>query len=218
MVRVSYWHGVGLGTLATVGFLLWKLGVPPSDAFVDAFIVILLCIVLGFGGLVGGGVVLAWRHVAANPRVLRPTAAVLLLLSLPPLTCYARHKQRTPAFLARSDSVQGVVMGRNVFGELGIVYPVDSSHKARLVADKKVAHRQLQAGDSIWVYRERVPPHRVEVWPPGPDLRITLERLLWFWAIGGVLLAGYWPLFKRKPTVPERPLNESDVARGLTSA
>jgi hypothetical protein len=204
MARISYWHGVVVGVLATVGYLLWKLGVPPSDAF-DAFIVILLCIVVGFGGIVGGGIVLAWRHVLHNARVLRPTTAILLILSLPSLTCYAREKQQTPTFLARADSVRGVVMGRNVFGEQGIVFAADSGYKERLVASKKVAHRQFQAGDGIWVYRERLPPHRVDVWPPGPDLRITLGRLLWVWGIGGVLIAGYGPLFRQQPSRAERP-------------
>ena len=199
MAKISYWHGVALGALATTGFLLWKTGVPPFEAF------ILILLVVACGGIVGGGAVLAWRHVVRNPRVLRPIGAVLMILSLPSLTCYQRDKQQTPAFLARADSVRGVVMGRNVFGELGITFPVDSSHKARLVARKKVAHRQFKTGDSIWVYRERVPPHRIEVWPPGPDLRITLGRLAWFWLIGGVLLAGYGPLFKRESAGSERP-------------
>ena len=194
MARISYWHGFAFGVLAATGYLLWKLGFPPDDVF----ILIVLSIVVACGGIVGGGIVLAWRHVVRNPRVLRRTAAALLILSLPSLTCYLREKQRTPAFLARADSVRGVVMGRNVFGELGIVYPVDSLRKGRLIASKKVAHRRFEAGDSIWVYRERVPPHRVEVWPPGPDLRITLGRLLWFWGIGAVLIAGYVPLFKRE--------------------
>ena len=199
MAKTSYWHGVVVGILATAGFLLWKTGVPPFDGFVLG----ILSILLACGGIVGGGLVLAWRHIAHNPRMLGPTAAILLILSLPSLTCYQRDKGQTPAFLARADSVRGVVRGRNVFGELGITFPVDSSHQARLVARKKVAHRQFEVGDSIWVYRERVPPHRIEVWPPGPDLRITLGRLAWFWCIGGVLLAGYGPLFKRKNSSPE---------------
>lgn len=199
MAKISYWHGVTSGVLATAGYLLWSLGLPPADGF----ILILLLLVVACGGVVGGGTVLSWRHVVHNSRVLWPTGAALVVLSLPSLTCYQVEKQRTPAFLARSDSVRGVVTGRNVFGQLGIEYPVDSLRKARLIAENKVAHRQFRSGDSIWVYRERVPPYELAVWPPGPDLRITLGRLLWLWGIGGVLIVGYGPLFKRQTTDPD---------------
>jgi hypothetical protein len=199
MLKVSYWHGVVVGVLATAVFLLWKTGVPPFYGEILAF----LSVLLACGGIVGGGVVLAWRHVVRNPRILGPTAAILMILSLPSLTCYERDKQRTPAFLARADSIRGVVMGRNVFGELGITYSIDSAHRARLVARKKVAHRQFKTGDSIWVYREREPPYKTEVWPAGPDLRITLGRLAWFWLFGAVLLVGYGPLFKSERPGPD---------------
>ena len=202
MAKISYWHGVAVGVLATIAFLLWKVGVPSFDPF----IVVLLSAVVAFGGVVGGGVVLASRHVARNARILRPTATILAILSLPSLTCYAREKQQTPAFLARADSMRGVVIGRNVFGELGVLYHADSSHLARLIASKKVAHRQFREGDSIWLYRERVPPHDIDVWPPGPDLRITLGRLLWFWGVGVVLIAGYGPLFKEERAGPQVPI------------
>ena len=198
MSKISYWQGAAFGALATTGFLVWKLGVPPAEAFGEPFIIGLLCVLLACGAIVGGGIVLAWRHVTRKPRMLRTTAAVLAILSLPSLTCYAREKQQTPAFLARADSVRGVVMGRNVFGELGITFLEDSSHRARLIAPKKMAHRQFKSGDSIWIYRERVPPYGVDVWPAGPDLLVTLGRLLWFWGVGGVLIVGYGPLFKQE--------------------
>jgi hypothetical protein len=153
--------------------------------------------------------VLAWRHLRHSRRLLRPTAVVLALLSLPSLTCYQLNTQQTPSFLASADSVRGEVTGRNVLGNLLITVPPDSGSLARLVAPKKHAHKRLQAGDSIWVYRQRVPPHRLDVWPPGPDLRITATRLFWFWVVGGILLTGYGPLFRGTTADSKRAVEES---------
>jgi len=191
---VSFRSGVIFGALATAIWWVRKLGWPPLDLF---FILLSVTVVM-CGGLFAGGIVLAWRHVRADPRLLRRTAALLLAVSLLPLACYQYQKQRTPSFLAGADSVKGVVLGHNVMGALVITFPSDSGQLARMLAPKKRAHEQLDSGDSIWVYRQRVPPHRLDVWPPGPDLRVTLTRLLWFWVVGGILLAGYGPVVKRE--------------------
>ena len=205
MNRILYWHGAALGAGATAAYLIWKLGWP----LLDGFVLSLLAIVVACGAILGGGIVLAWRHIRRSPRILRPTVGVLIVLSLPPVACYQREKQHTPTFLASADSVRGVVTGRNVFGNLLITFPEDSSHLARMVAPKKHAHDQFASGDSIWVYQARPPSHRVDVWPPGPDWLVTTVRLLWFWGIAGVLLAGYGPLFKREPPTSERAVAES---------
>ncbi|HEY9514992.1 MAG TPA: hypothetical protein VIQ74_04865 [Gemmatimonadaceae bacterium] len=175
------------------------MGWPP----LDLFFVLLFGFVVACGGIFMGAIVLAWRHVRRDPRLLRPTAGILLLLSLPPLACYQYDEQRMPSFLASADSVRGEVKGRNVLGYLVITFPYDSGHIARMVAPKKYAHERLEAGYSIWVYRQRTPPHRVEVWPPGPDLRVTAKRLFWFWVIGGVMLVGYGPLIRKGNSAPE---------------
>ena len=196
---MSVRHGVVFGVIATAGWLVRELGWPP----LDLFFVLLFGTVVACGGIFMGGIVLAWRHVRHSPRLLRPTAAILLLLSLPPLARYQYDKQRTLSFLASADSVRGEVTGRNVLGNLLITFPYDSGRLARMVAPKKHAHQRFEAGDSIWVYRQRVPPRRIDVWPPGPDLRVTGMRLFWFWVIGGVMLVGYGPRIKRGDGAPD---------------
>jgi hypothetical protein len=178
--------GAILGAIATASYLLTELGLPPPDIFFWGVILILA----GCGALLGGGVVLSWQHVRRAPRVLFPTAIGLALLSLLPATCYWSDTRAAAAVLADADSVRGVITGRNIFGELLITFRTDSG-ASRLVAPEKRAHSQFGVGDSIWVYRQRTAPHRVEVWPPGPDRYITARRLLWLWIIGGVLLVAY---------------------------
>jgi hypothetical protein len=84
MNRIPYWLGAALGAIATAGYQIWELGWPSPDGFV----LTLLAILVAFGALVGGGIVLAWRHIRGNPRVLRLTVAMLIVLSLPPMACY----------------------------------------------------------------------------------------------------------------------------------
>lgn len=212
-VIVSFRLGVVIGALAAAGWLVRKLGWPP----LDLFFILVFCTVVASGGILVGGIVLAWRHVRHDPRLLRPTATALLLLSLPPLACYQYDKQRTPSFLASADSVRGEIMGRNFFGNLVIVFPADSGRLARMVAPKKHAHQSFESGDSIWVYRRRVPPRRVDVWPPGPDLRVSGTRLLWFWVVGGVLLAGYGPIVRREYGSSRRSVTANADARGRST-
>lgn len=198
MSIVTYRLGFLFGVIATTVWVVREMGWPPLDLFfILLFVTAVVC-----GGILLGAIVLAWRHVHHNPRLLRPTGAILLLLSLPPLACYQYDKQRTPSFLASADSVRGEVTGRNALGNLLITFPYDSSRLARMVAPKKQAHQRFEAGDSIRVYRQRVPPHRIEVWPPGPDLRVTANRLFWFWVIGGIMLVGYGPLIRRRNSAP----------------
>ena len=178
--------GATLGAIATAVYLLTELGLAPPDAFLwGAFLALVGC-----GALLGGGVVLAWQHVRAAPRVLFPTAIGLALLSLLPATCYWSDTQAAAAVLAGADSLRGVITGRNIFGNLLITFRTDSG-SSRLVAPEKRAHSQFGVGDSIWVYRQRAAPHRIEVWPAGPDLHLAARRLLWLWIIGGVLLVAY---------------------------
>ena len=66
---------------------------------------------------------LAWRHLRQNTRWLRPTTVVLVLLSLPSVTCYQYNTQHTASFLASADSVRGEVTGRNVLGNLLVTFP-----------------------------------------------------------------------------------------------
>ena len=80
------------------------------------------------------------RAVWAQYGLLRSTAAALLLLSVPPLACYQYERQRTPSFLASADSVRGEAMGRNVLGNLDIIFPADTGRLARMVAPKTHAH------------------------------------------------------------------------------
>jgi hypothetical protein len=187
--------------------LVWELGWPP----LDLFLILLFGSIEACGGIFVGGIVLAWRHVRHDPRLLRSTAAALVLLSVLPLACYQSEKRLTPSFIASADSVQGEIMGRNVLGNLLIRFPADSGRLARMVAPKKHAHQRLEAGDSIWVYRKRLPPRRVDVWPPGPDLGVFANRLFWFWVIGGVLMAGYGPIVRREYGSVGRPVKESPV-------
>ncbi len=192
MNKISYWLGAVLGAGATAGYLLWEFGWPS----LEPFILVLLSIVVASGAILGGGVVLSWRHVRRSPRILRPILIILVVLSLFPFACFQRDRHQAAALVAEGDSVRGEVTGRNLFGNLLITFPIDSARRARMVAPKKRAHERFVSGDSIWIYRERVPPYRVEVWPPGPDWRVATGRLLWFWGIAGVLLAGYGPLLK----------------------
>jgi hypothetical protein len=181
------------------------MGWPPFDLF----LILLFGTIVASGGIFMGAMVLAWRHVRHNPRLLRWIAAILLLLSVPPLACYQSERQLTPSFIASADSVQGEIMGRNALGNLLITFPADSGRLARMVAPKKHAHERLDAGDSIWVYLQRTPPHRVEVWPPGPDLRVVANRLFWFWVVGAILLAGYGPIIRREYGSGRRAVKES---------
>jgi hypothetical protein len=196
----SYRFGAALGSLAVAGYLLMRFGLLPPDSFIwGLFLVVVSC-----GGLLGGGLILALQHVMRGPRVLVPTLTGLLILTLPFVACYQREVRATPTFLAEADSIRGVVTGRNVFGNLLVFYRVDSSHGGRIVAEQKGPHDRLGPGDSIWVYRQREAPHRIDVWPPGPDLHATLRSLLWLWGVGGVLLAGYGPLLKRRLVRPDQ--------------
>ena len=184
--------GTILGVIVTAGYLLTVAGLVPPDPFLwGAFIVLLAC-----GALLGGGVVLAWQHVHRAPRVLLPTAVSLALLSLLPAACYVNDTHKAAAVLTDADSVRGVVIGRNIFGNLLITVRADSV-VGRLVAPEKRAHSQFGVGDSIWVYRQRDAPHRIEIWPAGPDLYIAARRLMWLWAFGGVLLVAYGPVGRR---------------------
>jgi hypothetical protein len=194
MQRIPFRYGFITGALMTMVWIVRKLGWPP----LDLFFLLLFVTLVACGGIFAGGVLLAWRHVRGDPRLLRRTAAALLVVSLLPLACYQYQKQRAPSFIAGADSVKGLVLGHNIMGALLITFPADSNRIARMVAPKKHVHERFDSGDSIWVYRQRVPPHRLDVWPPGPDLRVTLTRLLWFWVVGGVLLAGYGPMVKRE--------------------
>jgi hypothetical protein len=207
MITMSTRRGVTLGALATAGWLGWDLSWPPPDLFILA----LLTTIVACGGVFGGGLVLAWRHLRQDIRLLRPTTVVLVLLSLPSVTCYQYNTQHTASFLASADSVRGEVTGRNVLGNLLVTFPSESGRLARMVAPKKHAHERLQPGDSIWVYRERVPPHRLDVWPAVPDLRVTANRLIGFWIVGGVLLMGYGPLFRRTTADSKRASEESTL-------
>ncbi len=137
--------------------------------------------------------VLGWLHVARRPRILAPTALVLALLSIPFLVSYHRERRAMPGFLAAADSVRGVITGRNVFRHLLITYRPDSAHLARMIAARKGPHDRLREGDSIWVYRQREPPHAIDVWPPGPDAGSMMRRLVWLWLVGGVFITGYGP-------------------------
>lgn len=213
MARVSYRHAFLFGSLATTIWLVWEMGWPP----LDLFFILLFGTIVACGGIFMGAILLAWRHVRHDPRLLRSTAAALVLLSVPPLACYQTEKRLTPWFMASADSVHGEIMGRNVLGNLLIRFPVDSGRLARMVAPKKHAHQRFEAGDSIWVYRKRLPPRRVDVWPPGPDLRVLANRLFWFWVVGGVLLAGYAPIVRREYGSSRRSVNANADARGRST-
>lgn len=207
---ISSRHGAAVGAFATAGYLLVRFGLLPADPFIwGVFVTLIAC-----GAFFGAGVVLAWQHIIRKPRILIPTIAVLVILSLAPAACYQQAAHEAPSFRANADSVRGVVTGRNVFGELLVEYPRDSSRLGRLVARKKHAHHRFTPGDSIWVYRERVAPHRIDVWPPGPDLRVAARRLVWLWGIGGVLLAGYGPLFRREAATPGGTIPSPDGEHG----
>jgi len=185
--------GALFGSIAMAAYLLFSLGVRPFDGFTWTIFVLMVVA----GGMLAGGVVLTWRHAIDSPRVLIPTALALVLLSLPLVFSYRRDLRATPAFLAGADSTRGEIIGRNVFGNLLVTYRPNSSARARIVADRKRAHKQLGVGDSIWVYRQREAPHKIDVWPPGPDAGSMMTKVAWLWVAGGILIAGYGPVARR---------------------
>jgi len=184
--------GATLGSVAMAAYLLARFGLPPADGFILSIFGVLI---LG-AGVLGSGAVLGWLHVARNPRILVSSALLLGLLSIPLLVSYQRGRHATPSFLAGADSVRGVITGRNVFRNLLITFRPDSAHLARIVAKRKRAHDHLTESDSIWVYRQREPPHAIDVWPPGPDAASMMRRLGWLWLVGAVLITGYGPVLR----------------------
>lgn len=182
--------GALLGGAGMVGYPIGRFGPPAPDAF-EWFLWLL---VVAFGAGLGLGLGLAYANIRRSPWVLRWSAVLLVPLSLWILWSHEAERRAVPSLRANADSVQAVVLGRNIFGNLLLHYP----HRGgRGVAPRKYAHARY-AEDSIWVYVDPQPPHRVlDVWPAGPDLLITLRWLLWLWLAGLVMLAGYLPSFGR---------------------
>jgi len=95
--------------------------------------------------------------------------------------------------MAKADSVRARVDGHNVFGNLLLFFVHDSTPQ-RYVAARKIAHDSLAQGDSIWVYLSPDSNPTIDTWPPGPDSRIFVRRMVWFWLIGAIVLCAYGPL------------------------
>ena len=177
------------GTALTAAWILWRFGFPPFDAFIWLLVLTaLMC-----GALLGAATVLAVRHAKESPRRLWVVAIVLIVLSLPSLRSYYRWERRTPAFIVSSDSLQGFVEGHNWRHKL-LLYFKSPEGPRRVVAPRKYAHDHLAQGDSITVYVQRNPPHAFDTWPAGPDAAVLVVTLLWYWAIGGLVLTAYGPI------------------------
>lgn len=182
--------GALLGGSGMVGYPIGRFGPPAPDPFEYS----LWLFVVLFGAGLGLGLGLAYTNIRRSPRVLRWSAVILVPLSLGILWSHEAERRAVPSLRANADSVRAVVLGKNIFGNLLLYYP----HRGgRGIAPRKYAHRRY-AEDSIWVYVDPQAPKRVlDVWPPGPDLLITLRRLVWLWLFGLVALAGYLPSFVR---------------------
>ncbi len=100
------------------------------------------------------------------------------------------HVARRPRILAPTALVLALL---SIPFLVSYTYRPDSAHLARMIAARKGPHDRLREGDSIWVYRQREPPHAIDVWPPGPDAGSMMRRLVWLWLVGGVFITGYGP-------------------------
>jgi len=191
-------QGAAAAAAVTVVLLIWYLGAP-----FDGFIAFLYAVVAGMSAFFAGGLVLAWMHVRRAPRIGRRACVALLPFTLLILGMHVHGRRAVPSMLAHADSVNGVVLGRNVLNNVGVLF-VYRGAGGRLMAPHKLAHRTLSAGDSIRVYVDRRPPYDyLDVWPAGPDVLGTSLDLFWLWLIGIVVLAGYGP---RVSTRLARPL------------
>lgn len=195
------WMGVAVGSVVTAAGLLFAFGPIPVDGFLWS----LFAFLVAAGGLIGGGAILAWQHVRERPRRLWISFYVLVLLSFPILGRYYQRSAAVPSFREEAVSGRGIVTGRNVFGALLVTYhgPYRGEESVvRLVAERHRAHRGFEEGDSIWVFVEPVVvgKPRIEVWPLGPDLYMTLRLLLITWLLVSVPLLGYGPLMRQTPS------------------
>lgn len=141
----------------------------------DAFLSVLWLLLVSAAATLGAGLALAWQHVTAAPRVLIRTVP-LMLLSVWMLWSFESRRRGVPEMLARADSSQSVVLGKNVFRSLVVLgrYPDDVG---RLIAPWKREHMRLSSGDSIVIYFERERPYELlDVAPAGPEILVTLHR------------------------------------------
>lgn len=131
-------------------------GLPPDFGADIAFFYLLLA---SIGAVIGLGAGLALQHIAQAPRVLGRPAVFLVPVSLLVGWSHWQERRGVPEMLARTDSVNGLVLGENIFGNLVVLYRYPNAG-GRLIAPGKHAHSLLGAGDSIRVYVDRKPPHR----------------------------------------------------------
>jgi hypothetical protein len=193
-------------------YLLLRFGLPD-----DGFIWLLLLLLVFAAAALCGGLALACAHVLRAPKVLVRQSILLLPLTLLIFWSFDRERRAVPGMLASADSARGVILGHNVFGNLGVFYRF-GDQRGRFIAAKKHAHAQLMEGDSIQLYFARAPGHPlVDVWPPGPDVRQMLWHVLWLWVIGSATLAGYGPRVSRwlgKPLLKAWPMAASAGGAG----
>ena len=162
----------------------------PADAFFTGLSMLLVSAAAALGAMLG----LAWKHVSAAPGVLTRAALFLVPLSVWMLWTFESRRREVPEMLARADSSRSEVLGKNMFRSLVVLgrYPDGAG---RLIAPWKREHVRLSGGDSVVIYFERTAPHHLlDVAPAGPEILVTLHRLLWLWLVGVALLAGCGPL------------------------